>query len=662
MKLRFLPVLFLINLGTVFGHMVKKMVFILVFVAIGIQKLSAQIQFGQYSEEELSLTQVSFEPDARIVTLWEEANSYFMVTGLHTNYHFRYKVLDDNVDNFGDIIIPFYRGKSLVEDIGKVEAQVSYIENGQRTSRLLTKENIKEVNIGNGQFEIRLIFPNVKKGSIIEYKYRKIDHQYGILEGWSFQGTYPALVSKYTFKAPDFFQYQMIQQGKKVAEVALISPKKNLFSWERRNVPSLPNEPYVGNYINFEERVDGYLYSSEYVNPDKLEESDMVYATWNQLANRWLEIDEVDSYTHADPETIPGFPSLKLDSLSKLDQAKTIFEYVSNNIELIRSSWLEPFYSINGLLQKKEGNSIDKNLMLTYLLRRQGIAADMVLINDRFRGRSQLIEVPFINQFLSAIVKAKIEDKDYLLDASDSITPFGLLSHNKLVERGFILEKDHGRLEALQHQFRSGSIQNINLEWNDSTGFVYKNQIKLFDHEALKFGKLLEGLKADEEVWKKDTRIEYGEIENFSVVDELSTKRSISISFNSKLPSEESNMIVVMPFQYSEYLTNPFIQQSRVLPVEYEFPAFENINATIPIPEGYVVDDYPEPMTLTIPSKKVKFTYQSILGEKELKFSSRIELSAFTFSASEYQDLKFIMESISVQLNSPITLRKVINP
>lgn len=53
-------------------------------------KLSySQIEFGQYSEEELSLTQVSFEPDARIVTLWEEANSYFKVTGLHTNYHFR---------------------------------------------------------------------------------------------------------------------------------------------------------------------------------------------------------------------------------------------------------------------------------------------------------------------------------------------------------------------------------------------------------------------------------------------------------------------------------------------------------------------------------------------------------------------------------------------
>ncbi|WP_268033123.1 DUF3857 domain-containing protein [Algoriphagus sp. PAP.12] len=640
----------------------QKVIFAFVLFGFWNLELSAQVEFGHYSNEELELEQVHFEPDARIVTLWEEANSYFMVNGLHTNFHFRYKVLDDNVENFGDIIIPFYRGKSLVEDIVKVVAQVSYLENGRRISELLTKENIKEVNLGNGQFEIRLIFPHVKKGSIIEYTYKKIDHQYGILEGWSFQGTYPALVSKFTFKAPDFFQYQMIQQGKKVADAAQVNAKKNLFSWEREEVPSLPNEPFVGNLVNYQERVDGYLYSSEYVNPDKLEESEMVYSNWNQLANRWFEIEEVDSYIHNDPETIPEFPNLELDSLSKLDQAKTIFEYVSNNIELIRSYWLEPFYSINALLQKKEGNSIDKNLLLVYLLRRQGIAAYLVLINDRFRGRSQLIEVPFINQFQSGIVKAKIEGKDYLLDASDSITPFGLLSHNKLVDRGFILEKDKGRLEALQHQFRSGSIQNINLDWNDSSGFSYKNQIKLFDHEALKFGKLLEGLKADEVVWKKDNRIEYGEIENFSLVDELSSKRSVTLSFNSKLISEEPNLISVRPFQYSEYITNPFTQESRLLPVDYEFPSFENINVTIPIPEGFVVDDYPEPMTLTIPSKKVKFTYQSILGEKELKFSSRIEMTAFTFSASEYQDLKFIMESISVQLNLPVILRKDTNP
>ncbi|HCX74738.1 MAG TPA: hypothetical protein DHU93_04295, partial [Algoriphagus sp.] len=106
--------------------------------------------------------------------------------------------------------------------------------------------------------------------------FKKIDHQFGILEGWSFQKKYPALNSKYTFKAPIFFQYQMIMQGKKVAEAAVISEKKNLYSWLRKDVPSLPEEPFVGNLINYQERVDGYLYSSEYVNPDELESSEMI--------------------------------------------------------------------------------------------------------------------------------------------------------------------------------------------------------------------------------------------------------------------------------------------------------------------------------------------------------------------------------------------------
>lgn len=625
-------------------------------------KLFAQIEFGEYSQEELEIEHVYFEPDARIVVLWEEGNSYFMVNGLHTDFHFRYKVLDDNVGDFGDIIIPFYRGKSLVENVVKVVAQVSYLDNGQRVSELLTKENIKEVNLGNGEYEIRLIFPHVKKGSILEYTFKKIDHQYSLLEGWGFQGDYPALVSKYTFKAPDFFQYQMIQQGKKVAESAVISSKKNLFSWVRKEVPSLPNEPHVGNIFNYQERVDGYLYSSEYVNPEKLEESEMVYSTWNQLANRWFEIEEVDSYFHSDPQDIKEYPKLNLDSLSKLDQARTIYEWVSNNIQLTRSYWLEPFNSLEDLLKEKKGNNIDKNLLLVHLLRRQGISADMVLVSDRFRGRTQLIEVPYINQFQSGIVKADVDGEVFLLDASIPKNPFGLLPFNKLVDRGFVLEKDKGRLENIQHQFRSGSIQNISFIWNDSLGYIFKNQIKLMDHEALKLGQLLENLKEDEKVWEKDTRIKYGEIENFSLINDLSTKRSITVSFDSKNYVKDSELIVIRPFQYSEYYSNPFTQESRLLPLEFEFPFFENLNATITIPEGYELEDFPESITLTVPSKKVKFSYQLAMDENAIKISSKLVVSSHQFEASEYGDLKFIMESISTQLNSPISIRRVIEP
>ncbi|HCX74737.1 MAG TPA: hypothetical protein DHU93_04290, partial [Algoriphagus sp.] len=107
----------------------------------------------------------------------------------------------------------------------------------------------------------------------------------------------------------------------------------------------------------------------------------------------------MSSYFILNPESIPNYPNFKLDSLSELDQAKFLFDYVSKKIKLLNSSYLEPIYPLNDLIEKNEGNSFDKNLFLVHLLRRKGIQATLVMVNDKAKGREKLIEVPFINQF-----------------------------------------------------------------------------------------------------------------------------------------------------------------------------------------------------------------------------------------------------------------------
>ncbi|MAN87468.1 MAG: hypothetical protein CL555_11725 [Algoriphagus sp.] len=631
---------------------------LLCFLVIICQETKSQVKFGVYSEEELLLEEVSFQPEAKVVTLWEEANSYFMVNGLHTDFHYRFKLLDDNHDNFGDILINFYRGKSLVENIVKINAQVSYLKDGLRITELLQKDQIKEVNLGGGEFQYVLIFPNVKKGTIIEFTFKKIDHQFGILEGWSFQKKYPALNSKYTFKAPIFFQYQMIMQGKKVAEAAVISEKKNLYSWLRKDVPSLPEEPFVGNLINYQERVDGYLYSSEYVNPDELESSEMIYANWKQLANRWLDYEDMSSYFILNPESIPNYPNFKLDSLSELDQAKFLFDYVSKKIKLLNSSYLEPIYPLNDLIEKNEGNSFDKNLFLVHLLRRKGIQATLVMVNDKAKGREKLIEVPFINQFHSSIISTQIEGKNYLLDASDSITPFGLIPPSKMVEKGFFLEKDKGRLEELNHSHRSGSIHYITLE-NDSSGTLrFKNQIRFLDLKALEVGEDLRKLKEVEKFLSEEPILKGNEIKNPSISDQLSSSRSIVLTFDSFVGNESEETIFLKPIQFSEFNNNPFTQDSRILPIEFKYPYFENFNISIPIPEGFVLDDFPEQTSLTIPSKGARFSYLVELATNQLNVLVKLEIHKDRYLSEEYPDLKYFLESVSSKLNAPIVLRK----
>ena len=80
------------------------------------------------------------------------------------------------------------------------------------------------------------------------------------------------------------------------------------------------------------------------------------------------------------------------------------------------------------------------------------------------------------------------------------------------------------------------------------------------------------------------------------------------------------------------------------------------------IPEGYVLDDYPENQVITIPSKGVKFSYQIDATGQEFKIYTKLEIVNTTFPAAEYSDLKFIMESVASKLSEPVILKKKSTP
>jgi hypothetical protein len=258
--------------------------FLFLFFCFG-SKATAQVaEFGKFTDQELQIEKVSFEPEAKYVVLYKSGDSYFKYGGIHTDYFYRYKVLTDESSDFGDFRISFYRGDNLFEQVSQVKAQVSYLDGNSRKNIRLGNEAIKEVDLGDGYFEIRIAFPQVKKGSILEFSYKKVSKMLSLLDGWGFQGEYPSLYSSYRFKAPIFFQYQMIIQGRRLAEATKVTERSNSYSWMLRDIPSLPIEPFVGSLIDYQERVDGYLFSSEYYKEEELESSEIFYSSWDQVA------------------------------------------------------------------------------------------------------------------------------------------------------------------------------------------------------------------------------------------------------------------------------------------------------------------------------------------------------------------------------------------
>lgn len=623
-------------------------------------QLFAQVKFGGFSSEELELEMVPFEPEAKIVVLYEEGKSYFMVNGLHTEYFYRVKILDENSEDFGNIGIQFFRGKSLVEDIVKLEAQVSYLEDNQRKVYKLNKNDFKEVNLGGGEFEYRIIFPHVKKGSILEWSYKKIDHQYSVLEGWAFEGETPKLISKYSFLAPDFFQYQMIVQGKRLNENNEFSRKKNTFSWTLRDIPSMPIEPFSGSVVDLQERVDGYLYSSTYINPNKIDESDAFYSSWNQVAEYWFKIPDVNSYFETDAADLKNYPKYFLVNQPSLNEIKEVYRKISREFISNSSRWLEPIYPMETYLEKKEGNSFDKNLLFVHFLRKNGINANLAMVNERGNGRDKVIEVPFINQFSSSIIKAEIEGKNYFLDLTDSIIPFGMVPPNKLVSKAFILEKDKGRLEDITQAHRSGSTSYIQLQ-TDSLGNLFFNyQQRFTDYMAIEIANFFrDSENKTDNYFTNQSNNSTVDFESIHLQNDLHTNQTITLNYKTSPIDTLGELILLRPFEFSRFLKNPFTETERQYPVIFDFPFYENFNISIPITAGFELEDFPFSETITIPSKKARFIFLVDSQSDELKVNCRLDILSDNFSVEEYPHLKFLFESVAAKLNTPIILKKI---
>lgn len=164
-------------------------------------------KMGEINQNEIDLKEVSFEPGAGAVYLVATGESRFFSNILETNYFYRIKILTEAGKENADIPISYFAGSTNVEVVSGIKAQITNYENGVPVVTKLGKENIFLVDIGNGNKEYRLSFPNVQVGSILEFSFKKSDKNIDFLDGWDFQRYVPVLFSSYQITMCVTFSY-----------------------------------------------------------------------------------------------------------------------------------------------------------------------------------------------------------------------------------------------------------------------------------------------------------------------------------------------------------------------------------------------------------------------------------------------------------------------
>ncbi len=242
--------------------------------------------FGTVDKADLLLKECEFDKDAEAVVLFDAGESYLDMFGaIELVHHVRIKILKDKGLKFADIHIPYHSYRND-ETIKSLSAQTYNLDaGGNIVITKVEKKLIYEKPIDKRYSEQVFTFPEVKAGSIIEYKYT---HTNIGLSNWYFQRSIPVKIQPLPVDFPE--EVEFVSTPMCVLPVENKSESKsrrNIKTLTMSNIPALRDEPYITCDEDYLQRIETRVIA---INPASSPRQSRLY-TWPQII-RFLAEDE----------------------------------------------------------------------------------------------------------------------------------------------------------------------------------------------------------------------------------------------------------------------------------------------------------------------------------------------------------------------------------
>jgi hypothetical protein len=394
---------------------------------------SQQLQsFGSISREEASMKACPFDAEASAVVLLDEGYSDYLDDGhgLVTWYHQKIKILKEDGKKYADIRLTYYHDDEF-EYIDNLEAvAINTDEHGNRIDVRVESKSFFPKKLNKVRSEITFAFPDVKVGSIIEYKYRVIAKHYGGLRDWYFQSAIPVIKSAYKLKIVPGHEVSYLVQYNPKYKIEVKNDKfDHAVTFEMDNIPALTDEPFMDAREDYIQKVifqttkyAGYAGTINYM------------STWKEVIKELQGRSDFGRQLKVNVEECKDVILATAEAKNDLEKMNLVHRYVINNFSWDGNYSLVASDGVKTLARKKTGNSGQINLLLINLLKEAGLEVYPMLVSERGHGRVNK-DQPFINQFNNVYAAVFIHNNRYYLDGTDPYTPSHIIPYSILIAR-----------------------------------------------------------------------------------------------------------------------------------------------------------------------------------------------------------------------------------
>ncbi len=661
--------------------MKSRLLIILFFITHQLFSQEFSREFGRISQNEIDLKSDEKDPEAGAVILFDMGESIFFDTESGYDIRFtrtkRMKIFDQTAIENAEVSIPFYvDGYGKTETIKSIEAFTYNIEEGRLIKKALDQSTIFEERISERWREKKFVFPDVREGSIFEFKYVLETPFHFNLPDWTFQDKIPTIYSQYRVRMIPFYEYVFLVQGisrfdYQKSEVAKekrtwgsvikdhgrnvgsgVEFQDYVHTYALKNIPAFKDESYITSINDYIIKMDFQL--AKFHSPTG--GSNNIISTWPELNKALLKHEKFGKYLKSCNRFVKKVfeADINLEGKTEKEKSEIIVDYVKSNFSWNGFNSKYTSKSAKEFFTQKTGNSADINLFLTALFDYAGFEAHPLILSTRNHGKIKT-DYPF-DHFFNYTVTFVNSKQPFLADGTENYLSYNRIPPRCINEKGLLVKDDDVNWFGLNNNVVSWENRQININV-DAENLNSKITATFYTTEYVAY------------YYKQKYRNDTTAIKNFLLNSNINkinrietfnydnTNRPYIISFEGKAEIEKiGSNLIISPFLNLAITENRLTQKTRSYPVDFMYSNAEQFNITIDVPSGYKITNLPESYSMNNDLAEIKLDYQN--RESILEINARYTFKKSIYQTNEYARIRFYFDTIVKKFNEQIVFEK----
>lgn len=625
------------------------------------------MKFGNVKPADFEPQVYSLDSSAAAIYLFDQGASHFEGNGngafdVVYETHIKIRLLKKtSFEDMATIKIPVTKTTYYEEKLEGLEAATYNLENGQVVTTKLDKGSIFKDKEGDVTI-VKFTFPNIKEGSIIEYKYKHSAPNYRYINGWYFQGKYPSKWSEYSVEIPEFYDFVFLQQGYLPFYIDSVKTSHDNFHivdhdntadggtyiqdfsanttqhfWVIKDVTPLKEEAFTTTVSNYVSKIEFQLSTIRYENRAPIS----YLQNWYKVSENLLKNEDFgEALAHDNNWVKDDVKKAVNGEKDSLERAKKIFAYVRDNYSC--NDYSDRFLSqtLKKTQQTKKGNVVDINMLLAVMLKNAGFEVHPVLLSTRKHGKT-LDYYPIMNKFNYVVTQLVTGGTTYMLDAASGDVPFAKLPVYCYNGNARVISAENPVLVSLSadslKEARVTSVFIINDEKGMSgsytSTFGNEGSIELRDdlHDSAKHKDFFTAVKKE---FPFDVTMADTELDSLKSPD-----NPVAIKYAFKF-NQEDDIIYFNPLLTEAIKDNPFKSAERLYPVERPYCLDQVYLLNMEIPKGYKLDDKPKSTRVMLNEDEGMFEYIVGATADHIQLRCRLLIKKANFAPEDYQTLR----------------------